>query len=154
MGNFELNPFLYGSYGYIAYHDLRNAELLSQHERWNASAVFIQQSIEKYLKHYINEKSPNGATPDDLRGHKLGKLLKVSGISQLVDLRCALGEISDCYLFARQPGEDYTEYEESDVLYYLKTAHTVEKYMLSVFFEKVENKQKQYARTLVFGENK
>lgn len=138
MGNFEVNPFSLGSYGYLAYRDLRSAELLIQYEHWNSSDVLIQQSIEKYLKHYINEKSPSGATPDDLRGHKLLKLLKVSGINRLADLRGALSEITDCYFDARYPGEDYTEYEKNDIMYYLSAAYTVEKYMLSVFFEKIE----------------
>ena len=154
MGNFELNPFSPGSYGYIAYRDLRTAEILIQFECWNNITILIQQSIEKYLKHYINEKSPNGATPDDLRGHKLLKLLNVSGIPQSRDIRGALSEITDCYFDARYPGENYTEYGESDVQYYLETAHKIEKYMLSVFFEKVENEQKQHARPFVFGEKK
>lgn len=115
--------FPIGSHGYIAADDLGAANDLLTVKRYNASVVFAQQCIEKILKHYI--KTTMRVCSDDesvMRSHKLVRLVKESGIPELLDRMGDIGMITDCYFDARYPGVDYTEYTADEALRYYNLA--------------------------------
>lgn len=115
--------FPVGSYGYIAVNDLETANDLLSLKRYNSPVVHTQQCIEKILKHYI--KTTMKVCNDDesvMRSHKLVRLVKASGIPELLDRMGDIGMITDCYFDARYPGVDYTEYTADDALRYFNLA--------------------------------
>lgn len=102
------NDFNYGSYGYIAVLDFNTAEKFASIEP-RVSVQYMQQAIEKILKHYLTLTYTGTSKEDVLHAHKLIFLASQSNLPALKPYRGTLALLSQYYFDGRYPGIDYME---------------------------------------------
>ena len=102
------NNFNYGSYGYIAMLDFNTAEKFVSVEP-RVSVQYMQQAVEKILKHYLTLTYTGNSKEDVLHAHKLVFLGSQSNLPALKPYRGTLALLSQYYFDGRYPGIDYME---------------------------------------------
>lgn len=119
--------YKYGSYGYIAHKDLRDAKLLYSVGSYDACAVHAEQAVEKLLKEVINTDLSITADPSILKTHKIRKLIKVLATKypELAKYSYLGARLSDVYFDTRYPGIDYEECDQQEAKELLSGAEEV-----------------------------
>lgn len=99
------NNFPYGSYGYIATLDFNTAEKFVSIEP-RVAVQYMQQAIEKILKHYLHKQASN---KEILHSNNLILLGNKSNLPDLKPYRGTLALLSQYYFDGRYPNIDYME---------------------------------------------
>lgn len=90
----------------------------------NQRAVLCQQICEKLLKHVLVER---GDMCDLLRTHKLQRIYSAVSDEIRIDEKymCALFMLSDFYIDARYPGDDWIDVSDDDMNTVLECTHAL-----------------------------
>lgn len=138
----------FGTYGYIAKQDLDRANKLQDID-YGAAILFAHQSVEKILKHYLNNYYFNPDVKGLLQIHKLKILYKRIQELNLDEYEVELQSLSDYYFDGRYPGLGFYEPDKEETIKLVEVANIV--------FEKVINllnkKEKEIVKTKNFKIN-
>lgn len=108
--------------------DYKFAKDMMQHNNYNPCGRFCQQSVEKRLKHYI-EQNGDGQDIGLLGTHNLRKIYervcKLANISVDRAMRTALVELTSYYYDTNYPGESYIELTKEDATFALQLCEEV-----------------------------
>lgn len=121
------NKFSYGSYGYIAMLDFNTAEKAISIEP-RVSVQYMQQAIEKILKHYLHKQTSN---KEILHSNNLVLLEIKSNLPDLKPYRGTLALLSQYYFDGRYPSLDYMEPTAEDAEELLQDVKQIFKIVLS-----------------------
>lgn len=121
------NKFSYGSYGYIATLDFNTAEKAISIEP-RVSVQYMQQAIEKILKHYLCSGTSN---KEILHINNLVLLEIKSNLPDLKPYRGTLALLSQYYFDGRYPSLDYMEPTAEDAEELLQNVKQIFKIVLS-----------------------
>lgn len=121
------NSFPYGSYGYIATLDFNTAEKFVSIEP-RVSVQYMQQAIEKILKHYLHKQASN---KEILRSNNLVFLEMKSNLPALKPYRRTLALINQYSFDSRYSSPDYIEPTAEDVEEFLQDVKQIFKIVLS-----------------------
>ena len=127
------NNFNYGSYRYIAMLDFNTAEKFVSVEP-RVSVQYMQQAIEKILKHYLHKQTSN---KEILHSNNLVLLGNKFNLPDLKPYRGTLAILSQYYFDDRYPGIDYIEPTLEDTEKLLGDVRQIFKIVLSA----IENYQ-------------
>lgn len=125
-----INKFKYGSYGYIAVLDINDAEDLANIKP-RIAVQYLQQAVEKILKHYLTLIYTSDDKDDVIRSHKSTLLSKKSGLIELKKYYGTMALLSQYYFDNRYPGIDYEEPTSEDVNSFLKDVSEIFKIVIS-----------------------
>lgn len=121
------NKFSYGSYGYIAMLDFNTAEKAISIEP-RVSVQYMQQAVEKILKHYLYTGTSN---KEILHSNNLVLLEIKSNLPDLKPYRGTLALLSQYYFDGRYPSLDYMEPTAEDAEELLQDVKQIFKIVLS-----------------------
>lgn len=121
------NNFNYGSYRYIAMLDFNTAEKFVSVEP-RVSVQYMQQAIEKILKHYLHKQASN---KEILHSNNLVFLEIKSNLPALKPYRRALALINQYSFDSRYPNIDYMEPTAEDAEEFLQDVKQIFKIVLS-----------------------
>lgn len=97
------------TYGYIAKKDLVSATASLSVKAVDPVCLYMQQALEKIMKHYLTLVYEGNDLGDLLRSHKLLRLAGKTGLPELQKYRETLRFLGDYYFEGRYPNVDYEE---------------------------------------------
>lgn len=121
------NNFPYSAYGYIAVLDFNTAEKYVSVEP-RVSVQYMQQAIEKILKHYLHKQTSNKEIPHT---NNLVLLEMKSNLPALKPYRGTLALLSQYYFDGRYPSLNYMEPTIEDAEELLQNVKQIFKIVLS-----------------------